>query len=149
MIFISISLKEWKNAHHAHREVAFLKNRISLLVISGLILLAVLGVSSSMISNPAGFLRRIAVILLVGAVVYFIFQRFYRASPKKQEQRAFNRAARKSKRRFSHSDSAKGSSRKAASGSLTSIKRPRKKSSSTHLTVIEGKKGKKKDRASL
>lgn len=125
-----------------------MKNRISLLVISGLVLLAVLGVSTSMISNPAGFLRRIAVILLVGAVVYYIFQRFYRASPKKQEQRAFNRAAKRSKRRFSHADTGKGSSRKANPSSLTSIKRPRRKST-THLTVIEGKKGKKKDRASL
>ncbi|WNS74195.1 SA1362 family protein [Bacillus sp. DTU_2020_1000418_1_SI_GHA_SEK_038] len=128
--------------------MAFLKNRISLLVISGLILLAVLGVSTSLIANPAGFLRRIAVILLVGAIVFYIFQRFYRASPKKQEQRAFIRAAKKSKRRFHQPDAGKGNSRKASSGSLTSIKRTRKKSS-THLTVIEGKKGKKKDRASL
>ncbi|MBS4191248.1 hypothetical protein KHA94_13750 [Bacillus sp. FJAT-49705] len=125
-----------------------MKNRISLFVISGIILLAVLGVSSSLISNPAGFLRRIAVILLVGAIVYFIFQRFYKASPKKQEQRAFNRAARKSKKRFLPNDPAKNSNRKTTTGSLTSIKRTRKKSSS-HLTVIEGKKGKKKDRASL
>ncbi|MBY0122424.1 hypothetical protein H0173_10860 [Bacillus sp. S/N-304-OC-R1] len=125
-----------------------MKNRISLLIISGLVLLAVLGVSTSMISNPAGFLRRIAVILLVGAVVYYIFQRFYRASPRKQEQRAFNRAAKKSKRRFSHADTGKGSNRKSNPATLTSIKRPRRKST-THLTVIEGKKGKKKDRASL
>ncbi|MEH7124487.1 SA1362 family protein [Bacillus sp. JJ1532] len=128
--------------------MAFLKNRITLLVISGLVLLAVLGITSSMITNPAGFLRRIAVILLVGAIVYYIFQRFNRASPKKQEQRAFVRAAKKSKKRFHKPDAGKVSSRKANSGSLTSIKRTRKKSS-THLTVIEGKKGKKKDRASL
>ncbi|MEH7389448.1 SA1362 family protein [Bacillus sp. JJ1474] len=128
--------------------MAFLKNRITLLVISGLVLLAALGITSSMITNPAGFLRRIAVILLVGAIVYYIFQRFNRASPKKQEQRAFVRAAKKSKKRFHKPDAGKGSSRKANSGSLTSIKRTRKKSS-THLTVIEGKKGKKKDRASL
>ncbi|KAB2338486.1 hypothetical protein F7731_02690 [Cytobacillus depressus] len=126
-----------------------MKNRISLFVISGLILLAVLGVSSSMISNPAGFLRSIAVILLVGAVVYFIFQRFNSAGPRKQEQRAFIRAAKKSKRRFVHNDAGKNNSRKANLKSLTSINKPRKKSSSSHLTVIDGKKGKKKDRASL
>ncbi|WP_438824077.1 SA1362 family protein [Bacillus sp. JJ1503] len=126
-----------------------MKNRITLLIISGLVLLAVLGITTSMITDPAGFLRRIAVILLVGAIVFYIFQRFNRASPKKQEQRAFIRAAKKSKKRFHKPDAGKGSSsRKANSGSLTSIKRTRKKSS-THLTVIEGKKGKKKDRASL
>lgn len=100
-----------------------------------------------MISNPAGFLQRIAVILLVGAVIYFIFRKFYKASPRKREQRAFVRAAKKSKKRF-QSEPAKGSNRRTNSGPLTSIKKPRKKSS-THLTVIDGKKGKKKDRASL
>lgn len=101
-----------------------------------------------MISNPAGFFKRIAVILLIGAGIYFIFRRFYKASPGKREKQAFVRAAKKSKRRFQQSETAKGSNRKTNSGPLTSIKKPRKKSS-THLTVIEGKKGKKKDRASL
>ncbi|MBU8879349.1 hypothetical protein BGM26_10175 [Bacillus sp. FJAT-29790] len=122
-----------------------MKNRISLFIISGLILLAVLGITASMISDPAGFLRRIAVILLVGAVVFYIARRFYKASPGKQEHRAFIRAAKKSKKRF-HKETGTGNNRKSNSGSLSSLKKVKKKSS-THLTVIEGKKGKKKDRA--
>lgn len=125
-----------------------MKNRNSVYIVSGLIALAIIGVSSSIISNPAGFLKRIAVILLVGAVIFFIFRRVMQAGPGKSEQRAFVRAAKKSKKRYHLQDSAKTSNRKSSGGSLTSIKKPRKKSSA-HLTVIQGKKGKKKDRASL
>ncbi|MBP2240841.1 ABC-type nickel/cobalt efflux system permease component RcnA [Cytobacillus eiseniae] len=125
-----------------------MKSRASTIIILGLILLAILGVVTSLVSNPAGFLQRIAVILLVGAVIYFIFQRFYKSSPKKREQRAFIRAAKRSKKRHQVKETSKGNQRKAGSGhSLTSIKKPKK--TSTHLTVIQGKKGKKKDRASL
>lgn len=111
-------------------------------------MLALLGVMTSMISNPAGFFLRIAVILLVGAVIFFIFKRLSNAGPVKSEQRAFIRAAKKSKKRYQQQESAKAGTRKANVGSLTSIKKPKKKSAA-HLTVIQGKKGKKKDRASL
>ncbi|WP_407642042.1 SA1362 family protein [Cytobacillus massiliigabonensis] len=129
--------------------MAFLKNRISVFIILGLIFLAVVGMTANFFSNPTGFLLRIAVILLVGAVIYYIFQRYYKASPRKREQQAFIRAAKKSKKRFQTNHSGKGQPRKVSSGnSLSSLKKSKKKSSA-HLTVIQGKKGKKKDRASL
>ncbi|MDA6963058.1 hypothetical protein OSM87_25610, partial [Escherichia coli] len=64
------------------------------------------------------------------------------------EQRAFIKAAKKSKRRFNNKETGSANGRKASVGSLTSIKKAKKKTS-PHLTVIEGKKGKKKNRASL
>jgi Zn-dependent protease with chaperone function len=129
--------------------VAFLKNRISVFIILGLILLAVVGMIASLFSNPTGFLLRIAVILLIGAVIYYIFQRFYKASPRKREQQAFIRAAKKSKKRFQMNNSGKSNTRKTGSGNSLSTLKKSKKKTSTHLTVIQGKKGKKKDRASL
>lgn len=128
--------------------MAFLKNRISVYLIYGLISLAVIGVTASLISNPAGFLKRIAVILFIGAVIFFLFRRISRAGSNKSEQRAFIHAAKKSKKRYLQKDSTKISNRKTSGSSLTSIKKPRKKSSA-NLTVIQGKKGKKKDRATL
>jgi len=125
-----------------------LKNRISVYIVFGLITLAIIGVTASLISNPAGFLKRIAVILLVGAVIVFIFRRVSRAGSDKSEQRAFIRAAKKSKKRYHQQEAAKSNNRKAGAGSLTSLKKTKKKSAA-HLTVIQGKKGKKKDRASL
>lgn len=125
-----------------------MKNRISSIIIVGLIVFALLGLMTSMISNPAGFFLRIAVILLVGALIFFIFKRLTNAGPVNSEQRAFIRAAKKSKKRFQQQDSVKSNSRKSNVGSLTSIKKSKTKSTA-HLTVIPGKKGKKKDRASL
>lgn len=126
-----------------------MKNRISVFIILGLILLAVVGMIASLFSNPTGFLLRIAVILLIGAVIYYIFQRFYKASPRKREQQAFIRAAKKSKKRFQMNNSGKSNTRKTGSGNSLSTLKKSKKKTSTHLTVIQGKKGKKKDRASL
>ncbi|MEK4281390.1 MULTISPECIES: SA1362 family protein [unclassified Cytobacillus] len=129
--------------------MAFLKKPFTFYIVSGLIILAVIGVAVSLISNPAGFLQRIAVIVIIGAAVYFLFQRFNRYNPSKREQRAFIKAAKKSKRRFNNNkESGTANGRKGSVGSITSIKKSRKKSS-PHLTVIEGKKGKKKNRASL
>ncbi|MFE4522607.1 SA1362 family protein [Cytobacillus firmus] len=128
--------------------MAFLKKPFTFYIVSGLIILAVIGVAVSLISNPAGFLQRIAVIVIIGAVVYFLFQRFNRSNPSKREQRAFIKAAKKSKRRFNNKESGSVIGRKGSVGSITSIKKSKKKSS-PHLTVIEGKKGKKKNRASL
>lgn len=125
-----------------------MKNRISFYIVSGLIILAALGVTVSLISDPAGFLQRIAVIIIIGAVIYFLFQRFHRANPTKREQRAFVRAAKRSNKRFNHKEAGSANSKKSSIGSLASIKKTKKKSS-PHLTVIEGKKGKKKNRASF
>jgi mannitol-specific phosphotransferase system IIBC component len=129
-----------------------LKNRTVNFVIAGLMILAGIGIVSSLLANPAGFLQRIAVIILIGAIVYFLVQRFYQSTPEKQEQRAFMKAARRSKKRFKHKDVLQTNRRSNANGgSLTSLKKQNrsKKKSTVHLTVIEGKKGKKKNRASF
>jgi ABC-type nickel/cobalt efflux system permease component RcnA len=133
--------------------VAFLKNRTSLILVLGLFILAAIGIASSYLNNPAGFLKQIAVILVVGLVVYFVVRRFFYSNPEKREQRAFVKAAKRSKRRLHQNESAHPFQKKTSS-TITSMKkslRPRKIHSdqSPHLTVIEGKKGKKKNRASF
>lgn len=129
--------------------MAFLKNRISFYVVSGLIILAILGLGVQLVNNPTGLFQSIAVIAIVVAVIYFIVQRVNRANPGKREHRAFAQAAKKSKKRFKNKEQGSAIQRKAKTGTLTSIKKSKRKSSTTHLTVIEGKKGKKKNRASL
>ncbi|WP_237712841.1 SA1362 family protein [Bacillus methanolicus] len=130
--------------------MAFLKNRTANLVVTGLIIFAGIGIFGSLLANPAGFLQRIAVIILIGGIVYFFFRHFYLSTPEKQEQRAFIKAAKRSKKRFKHKDG-KQTNRRSNVGSLSSLKKQnrRKKKSPVHLTVIEGKKGKKKNRASF
>jgi ABC-type nickel/cobalt efflux system permease component RcnA len=128
--------------------VAFLKNRTSLLLFGGIIIFAIIGISSMFLANPAGFLQRIAVITLVGFAIYFIFRLISNSNPKKKEQRAFLKAAKQSKKRLLQK-SGDPHVRNTSQGTLTTIKKTAKKRSTSHLTVIDGKKGKKKNRASF
>ncbi len=128
-----------------------MNNRTSLFVIGGLILLAIIGIISSFSTNPARFIQGIAVTVLVCCVIYFVVRKFSVSSPQKKEQRAFLRAARKSKKRLMQK-SGESNTKNSALGTLSPLKRGNKirRKTSAHLTVIEGKKGKnKKNRASF
>ena len=128
-------------------EVAFLKNRISTFFVVCLIALAALGMVSLLVSNPSGLLLNFAIMIATGAVIFFLVKRFYLPSPEKREQRAFVRAAKRSLKRKQQKESGK-QTRKTNVSNITSI-RARKKQTNNHLTVIEGKKGKRKNRVSL
>ncbi|MEW9107707.1 SA1362 family protein [Cytobacillus gottheilii] len=128
--------------------MAFLKNRVSFYVVAALIVLGVLGIAVSVFSDPAGVLRTVAISAIVIAIVYFLITRVTSSNSGNKENRAFKQAARKSKKRFMKKDATSSASRKTKTASLTSIKKPKKKSS-VQLTVIEGKKSKRKNRASL
>ncbi|MEH7093901.1 SA1362 family protein [Neobacillus vireti] len=130
--------------------MAFLKNRTSTIIVGVLIILALLGLVSSFTANPAGFIQGIAVVALIGLVIYFLFRRFSHSSPQKKEQRAFLKAAKKSKKRLQQKGG-DSTARTSSLGTLTSLKKSTKtkKKSPAHLTVIDGKKGKKKNRASF
>lgn len=129
--------------------MAFLKNQTSFIIVLGLVILAAIGVAGSYIDNPTGFIKSIAVMLIAGVVVYFIVKRFLLSNPDKREQRAFIKAAKKSKKRL-HQKEATVHPRRTSSAITTMKKNIKtKKSSTAHLTVIDGKKGKKKNRASF
>jgi Na+/melibiose symporter-like transporter len=132
--------------------VAFLKNRILYYIIGGISILAVIGLFSKLFSNPAGFFQGIAVMLVFSAAIFFLMRRFSvtTPSPAKREQRAFVKAAKRSLKRHNQKESSQ-TVRKNKQNNLTSIKKLRatKNQSNPQLTVIEGKKGKKKNRASF
>lgn len=128
-------------------EVAFLKNRISTFFVVCLIALAALGMVSLLVSNPSGLLLKFAIMIVTGAVIFFLVKRFYLPSPEKREQRAFVKAAKRSLKRKQQKESGK-QTRKSNVSNITSI-RARKKQTNNHLTVIEGRKGKRKNRVSL
>lgn len=129
--------------------MALLKNRTSFYFVAGLIGLAIIGIVSRFISNPTSFLTNIFVFLIIGFGIFFLVRRFYGASPQRREQTAFKKAAKRSKKRFQQKDAPKPSS-KSISGNVSTFRRTANKAKSApHLTVIEGKKGKKKKRASF
>ena len=128
-----------------------MKNRTFVyVVVGGLIILALIGLVGTFTANPAGFIQRIAVIALIGITVYFLVRKFSKSSPQKKEQRAFLKAAKKSKKRLQQK-SGDTTVKTSTLGTLASLKKSNKtkKKSPAHLTVIDGKKGKKKNRASL
>ena len=144
-----------------NREVAFLKNRIVNYIVYGVIGLAVIGLVSKVIFNPASFFKGIAIIVGIGAVVFLLVKLLYKPSPAKREQRAFVKAAKRSAKRKQQKDfspqgrmkiQASKSTKPKKNSNLTSLKKARalkKKTAHPQLTVIEGKKGKKKNRASF
>lgn len=99
--------------------------------------------------NPVGLIKNLAVFLVVGFAIWLIIRSFYKVNPEKKEQRAFLKAAKKSKKRLHNKDK---SSHKQVNGKNTptlKAKKHKRSTSAAHLTVIEGKKGKKKNRASF
>ncbi|WHY76037.1 SA1362 family protein [Neobacillus sp. WH10] len=127
-----------------------MKNRTPIIIVGVLTILALVGLISSFIANPAGFIQRIAVITLIGLVIYFLVRKFSNSSPQKKEQQAFLKAAKKSKKRLQQK-SGDTNVKTSSLGTLTTLKKTSKtkKKSPAHLTVIDGKKGKKKNRASF
>lgn len=117
--------------------------------------LAVFGLASSTIADPSGMVRNIFTILLVVGVFYLLYKMFTSSSGSANTQSSYKRAAKQSNRKYGKQNVAplsksllkrNASDDKGKKGNTSSLKRKRKQS---HLTVIEGKKNKKKDRASF
>ncbi|MBM4762261.1 hypothetical protein GNT69_08105 [Bacillus sp. B15-48] len=126
-----------------------MKNRTSFYIVMGLIALAAIGIISQLINDPASFFKTIAIMAIVAGVIFFIVQRITQGSPtQKHEQHAFKKAAKKSKKRFLKKENIPSPSSKRSTVKPFSMARKKNRDTS-HLTVIEGKKGKKKNRASF
>ena len=127
-----------------------MKNRTSSLLVAGLLILALIGVTGMFMENPIGFLQRIAVMGFIVVAIYFVVRLIFKANPQKKEQRAFLKAARQSKKRL-QKRSGEPPMRNAFPGTLAPLKKSTKpkKKTPAHLTVIDGKKSKKKNRASF
>ncbi|HFJ9428169.1 hypothetical protein LKL95_15815 [Bacillus cereus] len=117
--------------------------------------LAIFGLVSSVITNPIGVLRNIGYMLLVVGIFYLLYKMFTNSSGSANSQSSYKRAAKQSNRKHGKQNVAplgnsffksNTSNDKSKKGNSSTLKRKRKQS---HLTVIEGKKSKKKDRASF
>ncbi|AYV67047.1 hypothetical protein C2I06_09255 [Niallia circulans] len=126
-----------------------MKNRFSLILFGSIIFLAFIGLTVNLIKNPSGFFLNIVVMVAVGGIIWFIYRHLSTSSPQKREQKAFLKAAKQSKKRLQTKDrSSSGQQQSTKTSSIKANKHKRSKSTA-HLTVIEGKKSKKKNRASL
>ncbi|WP_459499496.1 SA1362 family protein [Bacillus sp. C1] len=117
--------------------------------------LAIFGLVSSAITNPYGMIKNIVIMLLVVSVFYVLYKMFTSSSGSANSQNSYKRAAKQSNRKYGKQNVAplsnsllkrNASDEKGKKSTSTVLKKKRKQS---HLTVIEGKKTKKKDRASF
>ncbi|GGE73807.1 SA1362 family protein [Priestia taiwanensis] len=125
-----------------------MSNRLFTPIVLTIIGLAILGIAS----NPTGLLKQVATIAIIVLVFYLLYKMFTQSSSRGNNGKSgYNRAARKSAKKYASSTKQEGNaSKKVAPIQLLNPKASTiKKRKQTHLTVIEGKKGKKKDRASF
>ncbi|MBS4199642.1 hypothetical protein KHA93_08235 [Bacillus sp. FJAT-49732] len=99
--------------------------------------IALIGLGSSLIHNPLGLIKQLFVIGIVAVAIYIIYRVLVGRKPERSESRSYARAAKLSKKRKRVSQQTNSQMRK----------KPLRKRTASHLTVIEGKKNKKKDRA--
>lgn len=118
-------------------------NRSLSYIIYGIIALGIFGLFAKVVNDPVGFFRNIIVMIVIAGAIFFIYRMITKDKPSNAGQRAFKKAARKSKKRTKSKSNIANFSKAANS---TKKNRIRKKSD-IHLTVIEGKKNKKKNRA--
>ncbi|PFK42025.1 hypothetical protein COI93_11885 [Bacillus cereus] len=117
--------------------------------------LAIFGLVSSAITDPYGMVKNIAIMLLVVGVFYLLYKMFTSSSGSANSQNSYKRAAKQSNRKYGKQNVAplsnsllkRNASDDKGKKSNTSVLKKKRKPS--HLTVIEGKKNKKKDRASF
>lgn len=132
--------------YYALMEVSLLNRKISYLMY-GVIAFAVLGLLSKLLTNPLGLFKNIVIIAAIAGIIYLVYTRLTQGKTDRKEQRAFRKAVRQSKKRNKVRVSKRNNVTSMASAKSYKIK-PRKKSG-VQLTVIEGKKNKKKNRASF
>lgn len=117
-----------------------MNGKLSKYLTSFIFLLGVIGLLVLLFNEPIRLVRYIVGSIIVIGIVYFVMKRFMFSNQSfKKEQKAFIKAARQSKKRTK-----KG----AKQANIRKQQALRKRyASNAHLTVIEGKKGKKKNRA--
>ena len=120
-----------------------------MILVGCILLFAFVGLITNLIQNPSGFFLNIAVIVAVGEIIWFVYRHFSQSNPQKKEQKAFLKAAKQSKRRIQTKE--KAPAKQTSSNRTSSLKahKHKRSKSTAQLTVIDGRKGKKKNRASL
>jgi hypothetical protein len=112
-----------------------------------IIALAAIGLVSMMITSPGQLMRQLIFAVVSVAIVIFLFRLFMKKrAGGNNENRAYSKAVKQSKKK--HQPKTKYAPTRASSLSAKPKKKPVRRKKSSHLTVIEGNKGKRSTRAS-
>ncbi|MEH7386881.1 SA1362 family protein [Bacillus sp. JJ1521] len=133
-----------------------MNRRKSNIVVKILLGLGALGFVYTLFTRPGSLLVQAGMIFLFIGIIYLLYKFVFSRRMGGKEQSAYLRAAKQSRKRFKTGSQRKsqtmgmGSKKPTASATKRSTVSPihkKRKTNTTHLTVIEGKKGKKKNRA--
>jgi len=106
--------------------------------------LGVFGILYTLFAHPTALFRKIVFVTLVIAAISVFYHFIYKRRTNK-DHLAYLKAVRQSKKL--HPQAVR--KQKTNHAHLKMKRPPRKRATTTHLTVIDGKKGKKKNRASF
>ncbi|OAH55996.1 MULTISPECIES: SA1362 family protein [Bacillaceae] len=121
---------------------------IRTVVTSIIVALAAIGLVSMMITSPGQLLQQLMFAIVSVAIVIFLFRLFMRKRMGgNTEQRAYSKAVKQSKKKH-HIPKTKYAPPRASSLSAKMTKKPIRRKNPSHLTLIEGNKGKRRTRAS-
>jgi hypothetical protein len=134
------------------REVDLLKSRFFQIVVLTLILLGCFGLLHTLFINPVHLIKQFVFIFILLGAFYLLYMFYMRKRLGGKDYISYMKAAKRSIRRYnernhkqrSHLRTVSSSKQLSAKKSLRSLQ---KRDKQPHLTVIEGKKGKKKNRA--
>ena len=136
-------------------EVGLLNRQQVKSIIMVILLLGVLGFLNTLFTQPLELLKQFVYIALFIGIFYFLVRMFSRRRMGGKGNSAYMNAVKQSNKRFNNDSERKKNHLKGLATKKHSIQSTKKTSRSTvqkkknhnHLTVIEGKKGKKKNRA--
>ncbi|WP_077618761.1 SA1362 family protein [Bacillus sinesaloumensis] len=133
-----------------------MNRRKSNIVVMILLGLGVLGFVYTLFTNPGSLLVQAGMIFLFVGIIFLLYKFVIGRRMGGKDHSAYLRAAKQSKKRFKAGSQRKSqimgvgnkkTTSNATKRSTVSSIHKKRKTNTTHLTVIEGKKGKKKNRA--
>lgn len=113
--------------------------------------IAIIGLGSKLLTNPTGFIMNILIIAGVGALIYGAIYFFIIRKRTTDDLKKYKKAVKQSKKKYKNQQTKKASTANSIQKNQHVLKRKKiaKKTDAPHLRVIEGKKQKRKDRATF
>ncbi|WP_117160678.1 SA1362 family protein [Paraliobacillus sp. X-1268] len=113
--------------------------------------LAIIGLGSKLLTNPTGFIMNILIIAGLGALIYGAIYFFIIRKRTTDDLIKYKKAVKQSKKKYKNQQTKKASTSKAIKKNQPILKKKKqvKKTDAPHLRVIDGKKQKRKDRATF
>jgi amino acid permease len=125
--------------------VDLLKSRFIQIVVLTLILLGCFGLLHTLFINPVHLIKQFVFIFILLGAFYLLYMFYMRKRLGGKEYISYMKAAKRSIRRYNERNHKQRSSKQLSA--KKSLRTLQKRDKQPHLTVIEGKKGKKKNRA--